>query len=165
MKKLLFATLLMLSFATANAQDELTTFILIRHAEKVDDGTNNPDLTKEGQARAERLNALLKATDVGAIYSSPFKRTLNTVTPLANEKGLDIKEYNPRNLKDFATSMFADEKGKVVVVSGHSNTTPDVVNILLGDKRFEWLDEKEYTKIFIVTISEIGKGTVTMMSY
>ena len=164
MKRFLFATLILFSFVgTSLAQDELTTFILIRHAEKADGP--NPGLTKEGQARAERLNALLKATDVGAIYSSPYKRTLSTVAPLAKEKGLDIKEYNPGNLKDFAASMLADEKGKTVVISGHSNTTPVVANILLGDKRFENLSESEYTKIFIVTISEIGKGTVTMMSY
>jgi broad specificity phosphatase PhoE len=165
MKRILFVALLLCSFAaTSMAQDELTTFILIRHAEKADDGTNNPGLTTEGEERADRLMALLADTDVAAIYSTPFKRTMNTVSPLASAKGLDIQEYNPRG-QEFIKTMLKDNPGKTIVVSGHSNTTPVVANILLGHKKFENLTEDEYGKIFIVTISEIGKGTVTMMSY
>ncbi len=165
MKRILFVTLLLCSFAaTSIAQDELTTFILIRHAEKADDGTNNPGLTAEGTDRAERLNALLAETDVAAIYSTPFKRTMSTVSPLASAKGLDIQEYNPRG-QEFIKAMLRDNPGKTVVVSGHSNTTPVVANILLGNKQFENLTEDEYGKIFIVTVSALGKGTVTMMSY
>jgi broad specificity phosphatase PhoE len=165
MKRILFIAFLLCSFAaTSIAQDEFTTFILIRHAEKADDGTNNPGLTTEGTERADRLSALLTDTDVAAIYSTPFKRTMSTVTPLASAKGLDIQEYNPRG-QEFIKTMLKDNAGKTIVVSGHSNTTPVVANILLGNKQFENLTEDEYGKIFIVTVSSLGVGTVTLMSY
>jgi len=164
MRKLLLAGLMIFSFAAVNAQEELTTFILIRHAEKADDGTNNPGLTSVGSERAERLKDLLSDTNVAAIYSTPFKRTINTVTPLAAAKGLEIQEYNPRG-KEFIVNMLKDNAGKTIVVSGHSNTTPVVANILLGNKQFENLTEHEYGKIFIVTVSSIGSGTVTLFSY
>ncbi len=164
MKKLVILLLLVASTSVAFAQDDLTTFILVRHAEKANDGTNNPGLTAEGTDRANRLSVLLAKADIGAIYSTPFKRTRNTVSPLASLKGLDVEEYNPRG-REFINSMYEKYKGKTIVVSGHSNTTPVVANILLGNKQFENLSESEYDKIFVVTISSIGKGTVTLMSY
>ncbi len=164
MKKILILLVLISLSTISYGQDTLTTFILVRHAEKANDGTNNPGLTAEGQERANRLNELLKAAEIAAIYSTPFKRTMKTVEPLSLEKGLDIIEYNPRG-QDFISEMYNNNKGKTVVVSGHSNTTPFVVNLLIGSKKYEMLSEDEYDKIFVVTISEIGKGTVTVMSY
>ena len=156
---------MVLTFAgSALAQDDLTTFILVRHAEKANDGTNNPGLTEEGTDRANRLKNLLSKAEIGAIYSTPFKRTMNTVAPLATKLGLDIEEYNPRG-REFITTMFEKYKGKTIVVSGHSNTTPVVANILIGDQKFKNLSESEYDKIFVVTVSSVGKGTVTVMSY
>lgn len=165
MRRFLLLTVLIIGTASlSQAQSDLTTFILIRHAEKADDGTRDPGLTAEGTARAERLEALLKNTDVSAIYSTGYKRTRSTVAPLATSLGMEIKEYDPRG-KAFIDEIMRDFKGGTVVVSGHSNTTPFVANLLLGEQKFQQLDESEYSKIFVVTISEIGKGTVTLLTY
>ena len=165
MKRLIFAMTMALFFvSTAVAQDELTTFIMVRHAEKANDGTNNPGLTEEGAARADRLKAVLSASEISGVYSSPFKRTINTAKPLATDLNLEIKEYNPRGT-DWINTLLSENKGKTILVSGHSNTTPVAVNFLLGEKKFEWLSEDEYDKIFIVTVSSVGKGTVTVLTY
>uniref|UniRef100_UPI004048C055 SixA phosphatase family protein n=1 Tax=Roseivirga sp. TaxID=1964215 RepID=UPI004048C055 len=145
-------------------ESTLTTFILIRHAEKGTDDPRNPSLSELGAARAQNLVALLKHMDVNALYSTPYKRTQQTIQPLADKYALSILEYNPSNM-DFLNEAWAQNKGKTIVISGHSNTTPMVANYLLGEEKYGNLDESEYDKVFIVTINEIGKGTVSVLSY
>lgn len=165
MKRLLFFAIIVLTCSHSSfAQEKLTTFVLIRHAEKADDGTRNPGLTAEGEARAERLMELFKNADIAAIYSTPYKRTQSTVAPLAKAVSLEVKDYTPRGT-GFINEIMKDHAGGTIIVSGHSNTTPFVANALLGNKQFAQLDESEYNKIFVVTISEVGKGTVTMLNY
>ncbi len=174
-------TLILLAFLTffvscSNAQNEgqqpeqeqvqaqdLTTFILIRHAEKGDDDPQDPSLSAEGQDRAAKLRDMLSNTSIDAIVSTPYKRTQQTVRPLAGQKFLGITDYDPRD-QDIVSKLAEEYKGKTVVVSGHSNTTPFYVNQLAGTD-FGQLDEEEYDKVFIVTFSELGKGNVTILSY
>lgn len=51
---------------------------------------------------------------------------------------------------------FAEElrlqKGKTIVVAGHSNTTPALVNALLKEKKYESLPDSVYNKFWIVTL-------------
>src|SRR5687767_7650121 len=87
--------LLILVFIQAWAQHDkkITTFILVRHAEKADDGTDDPDLKPEGYERASKIVSMFKNTSIDAIYSTRYKRAKNTVTPLAREKGMEIMLY------------------------------------------------------------------------
>ena len=89
MKKIILFFLLAIS-VTSYSQQTITTFILTRHAEKGDDGTKDPDLTQAGKDRAQLLIIMLKEIKVDAIYSTAYKRTRNTVIPLAQEKGTNI---------------------------------------------------------------------------
>lgn len=147
-----------------SAQNEVTTFILVRHAEKGKDDPRDPNLNEEGLKRAQALNTLLAQADVAALYSSPYKRTKSTVQPIAESKGLEVMTYDPRSAA-FLEDIMKKFKGKTIVVSGHSNTTPNVVNALIGEEKFKQLSEDDYGKIFIVSVTEIGKGTVTLLSY
>ena len=52
MRKLLFLAFLGFTF-TAVSQSAVTTFLLIRHAEKIMDGTRDPDLSDAGRKRAK----------------------------------------------------------------------------------------------------------------
>lgn len=91
MRKILFVAALLLLVTTSFGQDQkITTFILLRHAEKISDGSSDPDLKQEGIDRAFRLATLLKNANVAAIYSTDFKRTRNTVAMLAKDKGLEV---------------------------------------------------------------------------
>lgn len=158
--------LLFISALTFNvsAQTDVTTFILVRHAEKSKDNPRDPNLSEAGMKRAESLNAMLKQADIAALYSSPYKRTKNTVQPIADAKGLEVNTYDPRSAA-FLEDIMIKFKGKTIVISGHSNTTPNVVNALIGEDRFKQLSEDDYGKIYVVSVTEIGKGTVTLLSY
>lgn len=160
------ALLLFISALSFNvsAQTDVTTFILVRHAEKSKDDPRDPNLSEEGIKRAASLNAMLQQADIAALYSSPYKRTKSTVQPIADAKGLEINTYDPRSAA-FLEEIMAKFKGKTVVISGHSNTTPSVVNALIGSDKYKTLSEDDYGKIYIVSVTEIGKGTVTILTY
>lgn len=166
MKKIILFSLIALFTLQLTAQNtgKLTTFVLVRHAEKVKDGSKDPSLTPEGKDRAARLANMLSPADVGAIYSTNYIRTQNTVAPLAKNCELDIQSYQPLDFA-FLKEAASTHKGKTIVVSGHSNTIPYLVNELIGEEKFKDLDDSEYDKIFIVTVKKVGKGTVLMLSF
>lgn len=69
-----------------------TTLYLIRHARSdasVRDEERRP-LTEEGREAARRLAAELSALPFSAVYSSPYRRTVETVQGLAAAKGLPL---------------------------------------------------------------------------
>ncbi len=166
MKKLFFTLLIALfAFNYSVAQEnELTTFILVRHAEKAKDDPRDPNLSEVGLKRAESLKALLANAGVTAIYSTPYKRTRQTVAPIAEVRELEINSYNPRSMA-FLEDIFAKHAGGTILISGHSNTTPFVVNALLGEEAFKMLSENEYDKVFVVTSQKLGESKVTVLSY
>ncbi|WP_420386859.1 SixA phosphatase family protein [Roseivirga sp.] len=165
MKKFLVLLMIIgLSTGSALAQDNLTTFILVRHAEKGNDDPRDPSLSTEGEARAQKLAQVLADQNITAIYSTPFKRTQSTAAPLAKAKGLSVETYDFRS-QTFLQEMLDKHQGGTILISGHSNTTPMVANALIGSATFEQLDESEYGMIFIITVSSIGKGKATVVKY
>ena len=66
------------------------TVILVRHAEKkiVPPENKDPDLSPAGLARAEELGRMFGDTGITAIYATQYKRTQQTVKPLADKLGL-----------------------------------------------------------------------------
>lgn len=163
MKKLLFSLFLLVSVIAFS--QETTTFILVRHAEKADDGTKNPPLTEEGVMRANNLLELLEATDISAIYSTDYNRTQQTVAPLAMGKELDILSYGWKDPKALLTTMIGAHSGGTVVISGHSNTTPTLANILLGKEKFEQFDDGDYGNLIVITTSELGNGSLLHLRF
>lgn len=160
MKKLSFIFLCFLfCHSIVFAQTEsITTFILVRHAEKADDGTTDPELTPEGVARSKRLAALLSNAEIQAVYSTKYKRTMNTVLPVATERALDIQTYEPGKA-GFVDMLLAKHGGMTVLIAGHSNTIPKLANALIGREEYEDFPDDAFGNILIVSV--VRKGEVT----
>ena len=144
------------------AQEQLTTFILVRHAERSDEGGGDPDISETGKLRAMRLAEVLSKTSVQAIYSTGYKRTRNTVTPLADAKGLKISIYEALKGEEIE-KMLKDHAGGTVVVSGHSNTIPWTVNYLIGRDELKNFADDDYKNFLVVTV--LKKGAVTNITW
>lgn len=143
---------------------QATTFILIRHAEKANDGTKDPELSEVGRTRALALAKLLKNTKVDAIYATGFKRTQATVALLAMSKQLMVLPYEP--MKGEAIDEMASKfQGGTIVVCGHSNTTPWTANYLLGKEQHNDFEDSDYANILIVNVIEKGNAKVTWLTY
>ncbi len=70
----------------------MTEVYFVRHAEsdrRIIDEKSRP-LTKKGEADIIKLVKLFQYVEIISIYSSPYKRAIQTVMPIAHNKGLDI---------------------------------------------------------------------------
>ena len=161
--RLLSLATVLLSGVTVNGQKNApTTIILIRHAEK-DTGDNNPGLTEAGKQRAKKLMTLFPNAQPDEMYATPYKRTFQTLQPWAASLKITIKPYDATNLPDFANQLL-HEKGKTIVVAGHSNTTPALANLLVGIDTYKTLDDNEYNKVFVITVVK-GKAKGKVIEY
>jgi 2,3-bisphosphoglycerate-dependent phosphoglycerate mutase len=162
---LFFIVILGLNTTCTSQNKDVTTFILVRHAEKGSDGTEDPDLKPEGAERAKRLAAMLKETKIDAIYATKFKRTKNTVTPTAESKSLVVKEYEAHK-PEVIEAMIKEHRGGTILLSGHSNTIPWTINLLIGKEEYKDFQDTDYDNFVIVDVVEKGKNAkVTWLNY
>lgn len=133
------------------AQDDITTFIFLRHAEKAAVGSD-PYLSEAGNKQAKCVGKLLALENVKAIYSTPYNRTLQTAAPIAEHHQLEVSKYDASNAK-IIDELKQKHKGQVVVVVGHSNTVPLFLNSLSGTASYKQMEENEYNKVFIAVAS------------
>lgn len=140
-----------------------STFILVRHAEK--DYGDDPNLIATGRERAERLNGMLQNLDLDAVYSTYFKRCMQTAAPVAEYHGLKIQEYGALELNTMAAKLKSKHRGETVLVVGHSNTTPELTGLL--DKRNDYprFSELDYENIYIINIPPKGAVEVLKMRF
>ena len=141
---------------------KVLTLILLRHAEKVDD-SRDPELSKTGRERAKQLGILMRDTAIQQIHSSDFKRTRDTVAPLAEKRNIEVVKYDPRKLQAFAENL--KTKSGVHLIVGHSNTTPELVE-LLGGVPGDAIDEaSEFDRLYILTVPEKGDVITLVLRY
>lgn len=164
MKKLIVFNLCLVLSLLLQAQSA-TTFILVRHAEKADDGTRNPPLNEMGQARASNLAEMLSNQEITALYATPYKRTQETLQSIASSKNLEIQDYDPSSKKEWLEMLLNKHTGGTVVISGHSNTIPLLANELLGQEVFQQFDESDYGNFLIVVANEVGKGKLVRLKF
>lgn len=151
---LLLMTVTSFSQEKKNMNPEVTTYYFIRHAEK--DRSNpseqNPHLNEAGKQRADRWSSVLKNVKFDAVYSTDYHRTIETAQPIANSNNKSITKYDPGAINANVAGFVKDTKGKKVLVVGHSNTTPAFVNAILGQKKYQDMDDSDNGLLFIVTV-------------
>tara|TARA_B100000927_G_scaffold161044_1_gene129776 strand:- start:2062 stop:2544 length:483 start_codon:yes stop_codon:yes gene_type:complete len=135
-------------------ENDCSTFYLIRHAEKVrtDKSNKDPKLNNKGIARALSWNEYFADKEISKIYSTNFKRTLETIKPIQESTDLYPMIYSPSDIdyENFVTS----NKGEVVLIVGHSNTIPDFVNGLIKDSIYSQIDDLNNSNLYIVNICD-----------
>jgi broad specificity phosphatase PhoE len=107
------------------------TYFVMRHLH-TPQGERDPDLTAEGRAAAERLVQMFVRERPAAIYVSSFKRSQQTAAPLAARLGLMPIVYDPADTPGLVARVRAGPWPVLIV--GHSNTVPDIVQQLGGPR-------------------------------
>ncbi len=148
-----------------------TTVIFVRHAEKAPAPAEDPGLSPAGERRVAELTRQLRDADVvagvDAIYSTPYRRALETVRPLAEVLDLPVHRYDPEpeDLEAFLEGMVDRHKGKIILVVGHSNTIPGMIAELGASKKVPPIAENEYDNIYIISIPWFGKTKTIRLRY
>jgi len=140
------------------ASDNFTLY-LVRHAEKQTE-SKNPQLTQCGKERAEQLATLLSVANIKSIYSTRYQRTMSTAAPLSRKHNIAIKNYDPRALEQFALHVKQQKENALIV--GHSNTTPQLTQ-LLSNQKVATLSEKEFQTLYQIQFIK-GQSYLTKLT-
>jgi phosphohistidine phosphatase SixA len=157
-----FAFSIFASFAQEKDEDVVTTYYLIRHAEKqrINPDDKDPKLTFKGYKRADKWAEVLADANINVVYTTNYNRTKETASPTANKFGLRLYVYNPRKMYDEGFKY--NTKGKNVLIVGHSNTTPAFVNKILGKKKYKQIADDNNSNLYIVTVTKSGATSVLL---
>jgi phosphohistidine phosphatase SixA len=136
---------------TQSVAAQSKTIVLVRHAEKADATSQDPELSDAGKQRAERLIRVAGKYKPGALYSTNFKRTRDTLVPLAAKRKKTVEIYDARKPADLLDTIMKS-KYKRHIVSGHSNTVPGLANLIAKKDVFKNLDESEYGVMWVIRI-------------
>lgn len=142
---------------TLLAQESGTIFV-VRHAEKQSDAQDTP-LSAKGQARAECLAQTLKDAHVTAVFTSQFQRTKQTAAAVVRDAKANEEAFEAKNYEQFVTAAKAASKTGNVLIVGHSNTVPDLVQKLGGPA--VTVADTSYDQLFLVD-AEHPQHTITL---
>ena len=136
--------------------EECSNIYLIRHAETVrtDKSDRDPDLNKRGLLRAENWKNYFIGKDISKIYSTNYKRTIKTATPLAENNNLEVIIYSSEDI--VYEAFLKSSIGENTLVVGHSNTIPDFVNNLIGEDYYDQIDDLNNSNLYIVSLCNNG---------
>lgn len=161
----LFLGILMLSLflgacKQSNKEDKIapqpitTTYYLIRHAEKDRNDTTdtNPPLSQIGDLRALNWQQYFDSIPLAEIYSTQYTRTQQTVLPTATAKNITIESYEPKSL--ITPEFLRKTQGKFILISGHSNTTPKMVNQLMGAELYPDMNDLDNSSLYVVRFQD-----------
>lgn len=154
------------------AADDPTTILLVRHAEKLLTG-GDVDLSVAGHARAGELVGVVRSAGVDLAVASKYKRTQQTIAPSVSDLGIATLEATEP--KDVAEEILTSHRGKTVLVAGHSNTVPQIIEALgapslcppfeIDEKYGCMIPDPEYDHLFVVTVPAEGPATVVRALY
>ncbi|MDO8501375.1 MAG: phosphoglycerate mutase family protein [Gemmatimonadaceae bacterium] len=145
-----------------------TTVFLIRHAEKMSETADDPNLSARGRARAESLAVQLRDSGVNIIITSDLKRTIQTAAPLARLRhvmpkvipiGVSVETHVDRTAEEVLR-----HPGATVLVVGHNNTVPRIVE-KLGGGRIGDICTSEYSNLIILSITKGRPVGILIESY
>ena len=124
--------------------------VVVRHADKIDD-TDDAVLSPTGEAQAKRLAHVLKDLGISAIYTTQFKRTIQSATPLADLLKIKLLAYEQTDVNGVVTEIRRKHPKEVVMVVGHRSTVPKILK-QFGAKEPMALGSSEYDSLFILTL-------------
>ena len=144
-----------------------TTVIVVRHAEKQNPSPlpdNQVPLTAAGQARAATLAQVLAREGVTKIYVTEKLRTQQTAQPLATLRGITPQQIPAANTDQLVTELRSfGNRGRVIVVVGHSDTVPAIVNKLGGGT--VTIAASEFDNLFVLTLRKPGATRIIKATY
>ncbi|WP_168196831.1 histidine phosphatase family protein [Brevundimonas sp. M20] len=155
---LLLAAVLMSVFAATEAAAQ--TVILVRHAEKAEEGGADPSLSEAGRRRATMLMLNVANAQPRYIITTPLRRTAETAAPLAHYASLtpDVIGFEDgvaAHVDAVIARVRALPRNAVVLVVGHSNTIPLIARGL-GYPEAADMPECEFDRLTALRITRSG---------
>jgi 2,3-bisphosphoglycerate-dependent phosphoglycerate mutase len=148
----------------AFAKEKITTVFLVRHAEKLTTPADDPVLSPQGIARTQLLVRMFENSNLNGIYVSQYARTKLTAEPLAKKSGIALETVAAATTNKLVQSILSKHSGGTVLVVGHSNTLPEIIEAL-GAGKIREIDDLDYDNVYVVTVSGNGTAKVVQMKF
>jgi phosphohistidine phosphatase SixA len=142
------------------------TVILVRHAEKeiVPPENKDPDLSLAGLARAEEVARMFGDAGITAIYATQYKRTQQTVKPMASKLGIRVTQVEAKKTAELVKQIRSANAGQVIFIAGHNNTVPEII-AALGGPQLPIIPEEQFDNLYILTVQSDGSAKLIKMKY
>lgn len=160
--------ILSISFSciAGNKPDSKLKVVIIRHAEKPENGDN---LSCQGESRALQLPSVLYrkfnkpdysyVPSLGLDKSITHARMFQTITPFAVKYNLTVNgKFDSNDYSDIAESVL-NKTGTILMVWGHSEIAPLAEK--LGVKKAPRWDDTDYDSIWVITYPD-GKAELAL---
>ena len=145
------ALILSIPLLLATYANAAPVVFIVRHAEKANTGGKDPELSVQGQKRADALAHILKDSQIASVFVTEFKRTQETAVPTARAAHVSPTVLPANDIGALAENLRALNGNAVVV--GHGNTIPNLMKAL--DIRTPVnISEDDYSEIFVVLLSD-----------
>ena len=135
----------------AAGADAAPAIFIVRHGEKASTGGNDPDLSPDGQKRADALARILKDSQITSVFVTEFRRTQETAAPTAKAAHVSPTVISANDIGALVEKLRALNGNALVV--GHGNTIPDLLKAL-GIATPVSIPDDDYVEIFAVLIGD-----------
>jgi phosphohistidine phosphatase SixA len=157
--------LIALILPSLNAAPNLV--ILVRHAERESSASDSP-ISAAGQARAQQLPRVLEAwtatgARIRAIFATERLRTQQTVAPLSQSAHVPVTILNANQTTTLVKKVLAINGG-IVVIAGHSNTLPEIMEALGAPSGIE-IEDADFSHLFLLTKPGASPAHVVDLHY
>lgn len=133
------------------------TIYVVRHAEREEDGSDDPGLSPAGHARARALADSLAGSDIDAVYVTQLRRTGDTAGPLVTRQQPRVHTWPvargqvEQHVDSLADAVCNQHAGQTLLIIGHSNTVTQIVTAISG-RSVAQITECEYDHLYQVRL-------------
>jgi broad specificity phosphatase PhoE len=160
------ALVLFVALAWAVLSVSTTTVFVLRHAETASGQGEDPPLSPAGELRAARLREIFGQAGadlaIDGIVVSEFRRSQETARPLANALGIPVVVVASSDPGAVARRALAEFRGKRVMIIGHSNTVPAIVESLSG-QQVPPMGETDFGTAYVVARPRFSPASVSVL--
>jgi broad specificity phosphatase PhoE len=148
------ALTLSIPLVLATGANAAPVVFIVRHAEKANIRGKDPDLSAQGQKRADALAHILKDSQITSVFVTEFKRAQETAGPTARAAHTSPTVVPANDIGALVEKLRALNGNALVV--GHGNTIPGLLKAL-GIATPVSIPEDDYSEIFAVLFGDASQ--------
>jgi DNA-binding winged helix-turn-helix (wHTH) protein/phosphohistidine phosphatase SixA len=150
-----------LSIVKKESLSNISQIYILRHTEKASLTEENPNLSEFGIKHANYWKRVLQFIKFDRVFTTDFLRNIETAEILSSDLSIKPEIYYPMS---FDTVKFIKEiQGQKVLIIGHSNTIPDMVNRIIDETMYPPMSHKNYNLLYLITINENGNTSSSVL--
>ncbi|MGJ8663186.1 MAG: winged helix-turn-helix domain-containing protein, partial [Marinicella sp.] len=130
---------------------DVTQIYILRHTEKFDLTSEDPVLSAAGIERAKYWKKVLQHIEFDQVFTTEFKRNIQTAKLISSESSVKPELYYPMSFD--VLKFLKLIQGQQVLIIGHSNTIPDMVNRIIGETKYPPMSHENYNILYTVSIN------------